>query len=104
MYRSNSYDETFSKEMRNPEFAQQYLLELISNEDEPMTIEEALRFAIRRMGTSDFAKLVKEQKQTVDKFLKGERHPKQETLDKFLRPFGLKTVLNVKVVTKKRAA
>ncbi len=69
-----------------------------------MTIEEALHFTIKRMGTSDFAKLVKEQKQTVDKFLKGERHPKQETLDKFLRPFGLKTVLNVKPAAKKKVA
>jgi DNA-binding phage protein len=101
MHRSDSYDANFSKRMRKPEFAQEYILSLVEDSDEPMTVEEALRFTISRMGTSDFAEIIGEKVQTVDKFLKGERNPKPETLDKFLRPFGLKTKVGV---TKLRAA
>lgn len=85
-------------------FAKQYLPELINDEDEPMSVEDALRFVIKRMGTTDFANLVGESKQTVDKFLKGQRNPKRETLDKFLRPFGLVTVVGVKPLDEDKAA
>ncbi len=42
------------------------------------------------MGTTDFAKLVAEDKANVDKFLKGNRVLKEETLNRSLRPFGLR--------------
>ena len=100
MYRSNSYNEDFSMEMRNPEFAKQYLSELINNEDEPMSIEEALRLTIKQMGTTDFANLVNKSKQAVDKFLKEKRKPKIETLNEFLMPFGLVISLKVKPLDK----
>ncbi len=95
MYRTNSYNEEFSREIRNPVFAQAYFSELLNNEDAAMSVEQALRFVIRRMGTTDFANLVGESKQTIDKFLKGERKPKLETLNKLLRPFNLETKLIV---------
>jgi DNA-binding phage protein len=96
MYRSNTYDEDFSKDMEHPEARHIYLLTLIHDEDEPMSIEEALRFTIRRMGTVNFADLAGEKKQNVAKFLSGERKLKRETFDKYLLPFGLQTTLDVK--------
>lgn len=101
MYRSNSYNENFSREMHDPKFAKQYLTELIN---ESMNIEKSLRFVIKRMGTTDFALLVGEPKQTIDKFLKGKRNPKRETLDKFLRPFGLVTVVKVRPIKDEKVA
>jgi len=99
MYRTSTYDEDFSREIRNPEFARGYfLLQMNFPDEEPMTIEDTLIWIIKRMGTTDFANLVGERKQTIDKLLKGERKPKRETLDKFLKPFGLKTVLSVEEV------
>ena len=99
MYRSSTYEEDFSRNMRNPEFARGYfLIQMNFPDEDPMTIEETLIWIIKRMGTTDFAGLVGEQKQSIDKFLKGERKPKRETLDKFLKPFGLKTVLSVEEV------
>ncbi len=100
MYRSNTYDEDFSRDMRVLIGRQTYLMSLIDDEDEPMSIEEALRFIIRRMGLVEFSNLVGEKKQNVNKFLVGDRNLKRETLDKYLKPFGLKTVLEVEPLEK----
>lgn len=100
MYRSNTYDEDFSKDMQVLIGRQTYLMCLIEDEDEPMSLEEALRFFIRRMGLVEFSNLVGEKKQNVNKFLVGDRKLKRETLDKYLKPFGLKTVLKVKPLDK----
>ena len=89
MYRSNSYDEDFSKDMQDPVARREYLLALIHDEDEPMSVEEALRFTIRRMGTVEFADLAGEKKQNVDKYLE---------------PFGLRTVIDVKPIDEKEVA
>ena len=96
MHRSNSYDDRFSRDIRKPKYAKRYILELLKNEDEPMELEEVLRLVAKKMGTTDFAEFVGQRVQTIEKFIKGERHPKRETLDKFLRPFGLETILAVK--------
>ncbi len=79
-------------------------MELINDENEPMSVEDALRFVIKRMGTTDFANLVGKSKQTIDKFLKEIRNPKRETLDQLLRPFDLRTVVRVESVNNKKVA
>ncbi len=98
MHRSNSFNERFSREMRNPKYARAYILAQLEDEDEPMSIEELLKFIARKMGTTDFANLVGERVQNIHGFIEGNRHLKRETIDKFLRPFGLQTVLGVKPV------
>lgn len=98
MHRSNSFNERFSKEIRKPKYARAFINELIQNKDEPLSIEDALRLIARQMGTTDFADFVGERVQNIHGFIEGHRHPKRETLDKFLRPFGLQTVLGVKPV------
>jgi DNA-binding phage protein len=91
MKRSDSYDEKLSQKLKNPAFAQEYLLALVDTDDEDaIEIEDALRLAISKMGTTDFARLVGDDKANVDKFLKGNRTLKEETLNRYLRPFGLR--------------
>jgi hypothetical protein len=90
MYRSNSYDEAISKKMLNPEFAQEYMLSLVNDDEEPIEIEVALRLVINRMGVTEFAKLIGESKSNVGNFLNGHRVLKEETLNKYLAPFHLK--------------
>jgi len=97
MYRNNAYDEDLAKEMQDTEFAQQYLLNLV--EDEPMPVEEALRMAIPRMGVAEFSRKIKKSKTDIDKFLRGERNLKPETLNEYLVPFNLR----VKVILEKVA-
>ena len=64
MYRSNSCEEDFSKDMQDPIARREYFLALVHDEDEAMLVEEALRFTIRRMGTVEFAVLVGEKNKT----------------------------------------
>ena len=90
MFRSNSYDKKISEKMKNSDFAQEYLLGLVNDEEGPMEVEEALKFIINRMGVTDFANLVGESKSNVGNFLNGTRNLKEETLNKYLAPFGLK--------------
>jgi DNA-binding phage protein len=96
MHRSNSYNERFSRDIRNPKYARKYIQELLENQDNPLSVEEVLRLIATKMGMTEFAEFVGERVQNINKFIKGERYPKRETLDKFLRPFGLETVLSVK--------
>ena len=67
-----------------------------------MALEEVLRLIVKKMGTTDFAEFVGERVQNIDKFIKGKRHPKRETLDKFLRPFGLESTLVVRQISEKK--
>jgi DNA-binding phage protein len=90
MFRSNAYDEKISDKLHNPEFAQEYLLGLVNDKDESLDIEDALRFTIKRMGVTEFANLVQESKSNVGNFLNGSRKLKEDTLNKYLAPFGLK--------------
>ena len=90
MYRSDSYDKKLSQKLRDLEFAQEYILSLVEDKDESMSVESALHFVIQRMGTTDFANLVDEDKGNVDKFLKGKRVLKEDTLNRYLEPFGLR--------------
>ena len=90
MYRSDSYDKKLSQKLRDPGFAQEYILSLVEDKDESMSVESALHFVIQRMGTTDFADLVGEDKGNVDKFLKGKRVLKEDTLNRYLEPFGLR--------------
>ena len=63
---------------------------LVEDEEEPMDIESVLRLVVQRIGTTDFANLVGEDKSNVDKFLRGKRNLKEETLNRYLEPFHLR--------------
>ena len=100
MYRNNSYDQSLAREFKNPKFAQEYLLNLVNDKDEPMSIEEALRFIIPKIGVSEFAKIIDKNISDVDKFLRKERNLKPDTLIDYLKPFKLQ----IKMSLEKKAA
>jgi len=101
MHRGSDFIETFCEDMKSQEFAHEYILQLMEDAEEPMELEEALRKVIRQMGTKEFAEMVETSSQNVTEFLSGRRNPKRETLDVFLRPFGLKTTLGVALIEDK---
>lgn len=94
MGRSESFDEYVSKKLQNKEFAKHYILALMEGE-EGVTLEEALRYTIGKMGVKEFSKVAKVAPPNVVRFLKQKVKTSPETLDKFLKPFGLKTKLIV---------
>ena len=94
MKRNSSFDSYLSQQLENIKFAQGYMMDLIDGDD-GLSLEEALRTTIRQMGVKEFCKRAEMRKQNVNDFLVGQRKLKRETLDAFLKPFGLKTRLVV---------
>lgn len=89
MYRNSSYEESLAKELKDREFAQGFILDLLKGPD-GLTIEQALRHTIQRMGVAEYCARTKKTKQYVNNFLTSKRPIKPETLDAFLKPFGLR--------------
>ena len=95
MYRGSDFIEMFSHDMKNQEFAYEYIVQMINDDKEPMSLEDALRKVIRQIGTKEFAEMTGTSPQNITEFLSGRRTPKVQTLDSFLAPFGLKTTLGI---------
>ncbi len=90
MYRNSSYEEYQAKQFKDPEYVKEFILAQIEGQDS-VPLEEAIIFTIKCMGVAEFCVLAKMRKQNVNDFLKGRRKLKPETMDAFLKPFGLKT-------------
>src|SRR4051812_48372636 len=54
MNRASSYDEDLSAKLQDPKFAQSFLMGLMEGE-EGLSIEDALRHTIKRMGVKEFS-------------------------------------------------
>lgn len=100
MYRNDNYDRDIAEKMKNPLYAQGFLLDLMENQpDDPgFPLESALRIAIQSMGVVEFCSKIRISKQNINSFLNGKRSPKPETLDQLLKPFGLRTRLVVEKI------
>ena len=94
MYRNNSYDSDLARELRDVKFAQGFLLALMEGDD-GIALEDALRHTIERMGVAEFCERALLRKNNVNDFLKGRRKLKPDSLDDFLKPFGLRTKITV---------
>lgn len=90
MKRRKSFNEELSQKLKKPKFFRSYIESLIEAEDGELSYEDALRDAIDVMGIREFAKLVGLPEQRVHEFLNG-KEVKPETLNRFLKPFKLKT-------------
>lgn len=90
MYRNSSFDEDVARNLRKgPGAVQSFLLGLTEGED-GLDLQEALRMTIRSMGIKEFCQMTKILMPNVLEFLNGKRKPKPETLEKYLKPFGLR--------------
>ncbi|MBN8555441.1 MAG: hypothetical protein J0L93_08355 [Deltaproteobacteria bacterium] len=99
MRRTRSYDEELSKELRDPEYAYEFILGLMEGEG-ALTLEDALRRTIEVMGVKEFCALAKSKRvsfheSNVVDFLKGKRNPKADTLNSYLKPWKLKAKLTL---------
>ena len=94
MRRTKNFNEDLSKRLKNKKFAATYLLSLIEGED-GLSLEDALKIFIEQMGIKEFSSITHFPSSNIVDFLKGKRHPKKETLDSYLKPFKLKTILHI---------
>lgn len=94
MRRTKNFNSDLSERLKNKKFAAHYLLSLMEGED-GLSLEEALKIFIEQMGIKEFSEITNFSCSNIVAFIKGRRHPKKETLDAYLKPFKLKTVLHV---------
>ena len=92
MNRNKSYNQELSKKLKNPRFAQGFILTLMEGE-EGLNVEDALRHTIERIGIKEFSELADIPGPNITEFVKGKRKLKPETLDSYLSPFHLRTRL-----------
>ena len=94
MNRTKKFNSVLSEKLKNPKFAAHYLEALMEGKD-GLSLEDALKIMIEQMGIKEFAELVDKPSSNIDNFIKGKRHPKKETLDDYLKPFGLHAIFTV---------
>lgn len=92
MNRTGNFDEYLSARLQKPSFARGYLIALTETED-PLNLEGALKRTIECMGLKEFAKLAGIPQSNVSDYVRGKRKLKFETLNTYLKPFKLRAKL-----------
>ncbi|MGD9904300.1 MAG: DNA-binding protein [Vicinamibacterales bacterium] len=88
--RSSDWNEGLARELRDQEFAREFLLAAM---DEGVPIQVALGKVIRAMGVKEFATKVKMAGPNVLRAINPKHNPTQDTINRLLRPFRLKLSL-----------
>ena len=100
--RSRDWNEGLARDLRTPDFAREFLVAAL---DEGISLQEALGKVIRTMGVKEFSARVGVASPNVLRAINPRHNPKQETLNRLLKPFGLKLSLALlKETAQKRAA
>lgn len=89
--RSSEWSEEVSKELRDVDYAQGFLLALLEEGDD---LQTALGRLIRLYGVKEYAQLVKMDSPAVQRAMDPRHNPTKGTLEKLLAP--LKLTLGVK--------
>jgi len=88
--RSRDWNVGLAKDLRNREFAREFLLAAI---DEGVPLQVALAKVVRAMGVKEFAAKVRMASPNLVRTLNPRHNPTQETLNRLLKPFLLKLSL-----------
>ena len=86
MPRCVNWDEGLQKDLRNSEFAREFILAAI---EEGLSIQEALSQTIRAYGVKEFAKKIGMPSSNIVRAINPDHNPTQDTLNKLLKPFKL---------------
>ncbi len=99
--RSRDWNEGLAKDLRNPVFAQAYLIGLL---EEGFSLQQALGKAIRSYGVQEFATKAKLPSSNVIRSIDPRHNPTQKTLEQLLRPFKLNLAVAPMGKIKRRVA
>ncbi len=99
--RSEDWNIDLAKRLRNPTFARAFLLAAI---DEGLTIQQALGKIIRAIGITEFAAQVGMPRSNVQRAIRPQHNPTQETLNRLLAPFRLRLSLAPLPTSRRRRA
>jgi len=85
--RSQDWNQGLAEDLRDPEFAKEFLLAAIAD-DIPLQI--ALGKVIRAYGLKEFAEQVQMPSSNLARALNPDSNVAQQTLERLLQPFGLR--------------
>jgi transcriptional regulator with XRE-family HTH domain len=90
MNRPRSFEQKLSQRLQNPRLARSFLLTLTEGQN-GLSPEEALKQTIHRMGVNEYAKLSGIAAASISRMLNGRVTPTRETLDRYFAAFGMRT-------------
>ncbi len=99
--RSRDWNEGLAQDLRQPEFAREFVLALL---DEGFALQAALAKVIRAYGVKEFAGKAKMPSPNVLRSIDGRHNPTQKTLEQLLKPLGLRLTVAPAVRRRPRAA
>lgn len=99
--RHSSWIAGLSQDLRDPEFVREFLIATVEDGDD---IQKALGFVARTMGVKEFAEEVGMPSSNVLRAINHGHNPTMATLEKMLRPFGVRLSLAKTTTPKPRRA
>jgi DNA-binding phage protein len=99
--RSEDWNIDLATRLRNPKFARAFLLAAI---EEGLTIQQALAKVVRAIGVTEFAAQVQMPRSNVQRAIRPQYNPTQETLNRLLTPFRLRLSLAPLATSRRRRA
>ena len=94
--RAKDWNEGLAKDLRDPKFVREFIQAAL---EEGLPIQAVLGKVIRAYGIKEFSKKTKMPGPNIVRAIDPRHNPTQETLNRLLRPFGLK--LSVSPIDKK---
>ena len=88
--RSKDWNIGLAQDLRNPEFAREFLLAAI---EEGVSVQVALGKVIRAIGVKEFAEKIAVAGPNILRAINPRHNPTQDTLNRLLKPFKLKLSL-----------
>ena len=85
--RSKDWNDGLAEDLRDPEFARQFLTAAV---EDGVPLQRALGKVIRATGVKEFARSVGMPSPNVLRAIHPKHNPTQETLERLLKPFGLR--------------
>ena len=85
--RSRDWDETLAEELKDKEFAKEYILACL---EEGEDLQTTIGKVVRCLGVKEFAKKVKMASSNLLRAIDRRHNPTQETLNRLLKPFDLR--------------
>lgn len=89
--RSKDWNEGLAEDLRDPEFAQEFIMEAL---DAGISIQVALGKAIRAYGVKEFAKKTGIAAPNLLRAINPKYNPTQDTLNRLLKPFSLRITIS----------
>jgi DNA-binding phage protein len=88
--RSRDWNKGLAQDLRNREFAREFLLAAI---EEGISLQHALGKVVRAMGVKEFAARVRMESPNLLRAISPRHNPTQATTNRLLKPFGLRLSL-----------